>query len=1044
MRRRDFLGLLAVAPLGCGGRDETMAHSLKPDYLQLIPGMRQDFATELAPPGTLRDAINCRYTRQGSLSARRGCDAVASTTHGNVHEIQNSGGLVLASSIGDAPCLGTEQGKMFALDTTGGLFNFSGNFSTVIPLRRRKGLISERSGSIAQAKYGIAANSAGYVLVASCDGSNSLNVSIEAEDGTPLWYESALATATKCLAISQNNVLILVSQNSTTLTAHTFTITNGAIAYSAATVGTLQSASQYWDICEGPTTSWYLVYQVLATRLDVDRYNTGLSFQGTLAQITVSGNCPCSVFYDSTNARVWAGWWNDPGVTGEVRLRAWNTSGTALCAVTTLATSTFARPPLIGMPGSVGSAFFTYNRLNSRTVYGYVTLPGNPANVCTSTSYSAWWVFAMSKPDANQRSWCVTVSGKSTGEFVIERFVLLRWNADASFGSSMLELSGPMFDSQVTGLPIDFFASASNRSGLLTFAVYRILRPGLGLGLRSLDVYQYEDVTRHPWRSTVKLGNSLIVSGQPTAFFGNSSGIGNVSGPVVEPRQGGVEIGFPLLPDITSATEQATGSLTALGTYSYQVVLEWISPSGERHRSRPSDPVSVTLTGGNFGVALTITAPNWGQRWDDTCACYPVAHVYRTENGGQVHYRVTPGSGAPIANDATDGLVDYIDELSDADMLVYGEALYVDQALCDYDLAPSCRFMWRDERRIWTGGLWDEDQVCCSLDQIPEQPTEFSDFAGLNGPAFRISIGEPCTGGEYQDGVNYLFAKNAIYAVSGNGPDRQGNGEFSPPRVITKETGCIDYRSVKATSRGIFFRSARGLELLPRGGGLPIFIGAQIQDLMASWPDVLSVAIHADTTERTARFLLAESGAQSGSVVAVFDLDVSGWSYDSHVSDKRVLGEWPSGTFLGHDDQTGTDCGLLDTDDSLTITDDGEPVMMTLRTNWISPFGLGGYGRVNSAQFIMSRPVLNDTIAAQAVVVGGHGDNFDTIGRNWTFTGSFSGPIAREMTIAKESSSMWFQIQLTRVGSGYSPAVHAIALELGALSGTRRNPASSQ
>ncbi len=163
-----------------------MAHSLggaQPILLQ--PGMRQDLTNDMAPVGTLSDAKNCRFSRPGGVVGRNGTQRVLSTTHGNVHEIQGHD-LAVSSSIGDAPALGTDQGKMFSRDETGALWNFCGNFSTVVPLRKRKGLATERNGTIGTEKYGIAANSAGYVLVASCATNSSLCASIEADDGTPL------------------------------------------------------------------------------------------------------------------------------------------------------------------------------------------------------------------------------------------------------------------------------------------------------------------------------------------------------------------------------------------------------------------------------------------------------------------------------------------------------------------------------------------------------------------------------------------------------------------------------------------------------------------------------------------------------------------------------------------------------------------------------------------------------------------------------------------------------------------------------------------
>lgn len=1052
MQRRDFIGLLGCGLLGCGGRDD-VAHSLRTDHVQLSPGMRQDLTPENAPAGTLALAQNVRYVKSGGISLRPGFDYVASTTQGNTHEIQGSGGLSFISAVGETPALGTAAGKVFAQDTGSGLFNFCGNFSTVVPVRRRRGLITERAGSVSSDKYGIASNSDGYVLIAACDVSGQLSVALEAPDGTRIVDDYSLGPATKCSAISVNGVFVVVSQNGTTLTARAFVLTAGALTYNQVSAGALFNSSKYWDICEGPSGTWFIVYQDTATNITIAQLNSVPAALATgFVSITVAGNVPVSVFWDDTNARLWIGWWNDPGVTGEVRLRAFTSAGTALCAITTLATSTFARPPLLGMPGALGSAFFTYNRLNTRTVFGYVTLPANAANQCTSVSYSAWWVCAISKPDARQRSWCKTVRstppGYTSGDTIVERSLLLKWEADASFGSSAVELSGPLYENaDFLTVPIDQFASASNKGSSIIFATTRVVRnTAVGQVLRVIDVYQYQDVTMHATRSCVALGSSLAISGQPSTVFGRGRGVGSLSGPIVQARQGGVEIGFPLSPQITLLTQTTVGGLVVGGTYSYVAVFEWISTSGERHRSAPSDPVSVTMTAGNFGVDVTISAPNWGQRWDPSVSSYPVVHVYRTENGGTVHYRATPGSGAPVANDVTDGLVVFSDPLTDAQLLSQGDALYTDAALCDYDLAPSARFMWRDERRVWFGGLWEPEQVACSLDIIPAQPIEYSDFEGLNGPVFRVLIGEPVTGGAYQDGVNYVFAEKAIYVFSGEGPDRQGNGDFSRPRIITSETGCIDYRSVIATSRGIFFQSTRGIELLPRGGGTPQFVGAGIQDLLAEYPTVLGAAIHLSVSSRSVRFVLSSAVDLESTIVAVYDLDIGAWSYDTTTQAISCIGSWPSGTAMGLRSQSDTNCALSDSKTASSHEDGGgfAPTLQ-LRTNVVRPWGLAGYGRLNSVTALFSSATATISLTMGAVLDDPATPGGSSLSKGWAFTGAGPRSDYRELTVTRECTGFALTITLANTGSPtLYPAIHGLTIEAQQLEGARRLPASEQ
>lgn len=1048
MRRRGFLhGFGSTVFLwACGGRDD-VAHSLPTQHIQFVPGMRQDLTDELAPPGSLYSAANVRYSKTGGIFVRPGTSLQSATTQDSSHVITGTTPLSYLGKIGDTALLGKSDGENFALDADG-RFNFCGLTSTVLPLRKRYGLVTERSGAVASNRYASASSTSGYVLVASCDGGSNLNVSVQSDDGTQIVSEvSALATATKCAAVAIGDTFILVSQNGATLTGHAIAISaSGAVTYTTVAVATLNSASQYWDICDAPSGFWYLLYQNTATNITLERWSTALSINGfNIVAITVTGNCPCSIFYDSTNSRIWAGWIDNFGATNLVKLRAWTTGGVALCAVTTLPTTAGGfGVPLIGMPGSVGSAFFTHNPSSFRCTFGYVTLPANAANVCTSVSYHAWWVNAISKPDARQRSWAVTTAttwtsstaaeSYTSGDTVVSKNMLLKWKLDnAASGSVLVELACREYDWNLSARPADYFSVASSVSGVYTFAAPIDLRVG---ALRSLEVYQYQDSDAHRWRSKVNMGAGIDVAGQPITMFGRSRGVADLAGTGTPPRLGGSEVGFPMAPQIISVAETANANLTLLGTYDYIAVFEWIT-NGERHRSAPSAPLKLTLTGANAGVNLTISAPNIGQRWDDSTSSYPVIHIYRTEAGGNVHWRITPGDGAPVARDATDGIISYNDQTSDALALFYGDALYVDQALCDYSLAPSCRFMWRDERRIWFGGLWEADQVACSLDIIPDQPIESSDFAGLNGPVFRVLIGERATGGEYQDGVNYVFARRAIYAFSGDGPDRQGNGDFSRPRVITRETGCKDYRSVRATSRGVFFQSDRGIELIPRGGGNPVFVGAGITDLIATYSECLGTAIHADGKGRSVRFLM-QNPSNSQRIVAVYDLDYGAWSLDSFPYDVDVIGEWPNGTALGLADLSGSDCALVALNDSTDAQDGGGAITSTLQTNVIRPWGIVGYGRLNSVNALFSK-----TNSSDAITLGANVDGVASPGGAWNLDGT-DGSEYREITICKECTGFDLTIEFSRGNAARQAVFHGVTVETTQLQGSRRNPASKQ
>lgn len=1023
-----------------------MAHSLLGQPLQFLPGIRQDLAPETAPAGTLAEANNVRYGRLGGVYARPGTTAVSSVTQGSDHEIQGSS-LSFLGKVGTTALIGTTQGKIFSRDETGGIFNFAGTFSTCLPLRKRASVTGEGGGIAGEGfgslRYAISRNTGGYVLTGASNGSR-VHVSIEDADGARVYYDSF--TGTKCASVNTSTGFVLVLQNGTTLTGIVYTITSGVVASSSATVGTLSASSQYWDIAQGLSNDWFMIHQFSASAPHIlINAMSGTTSTNSVA-FAADVNTRVSIYRDS--AAVWVSWVDFTGA-DTVYARAYSGSLVALSAATVISGSGQIHPLLFGPVFSgLSGVFYAAKWAVGNApgmITGRLTLPGLAANPLTENRTGITFnVHPISKPDSSQRVWCMTKVDPSPytqdaisfteWDTAFQRVVLLRWRG-AGLLYPVIELSCTEFETDyvLSAFPTeDLFHAVSENSGTLTFAVPRRLRNGRPNGLFSLEVLEYETTDAHSHRSMVEMGGSLIVAGQPTEALSWS------------------DVGLPMDPEITATAQGTTGALTATGVYSYVAVYEWIDVYGRRHRSTPSRAISVTLTGVNDDVTLTLSCPNWGQRYQANESVFPVVHVYRTLNGGTVYYRITPGGGAPLALDNVDGVTTYLDIKSDAELLVTGEALYTDAALCDYQLAPSCRFVWRDERRVWFGGLWESDQIQCSLDVLPTQPIESSDFAGLNGPVYRLSIGEPATGGEYQDGVNYVFAKNAIYAFSGEGPDRQGTGSFSPPRVITRETGCIDYRSVKATSKGIFFQSKRGIELIPRGGGNPIFVGAAVQRLTEQYPTCRGVAIAADNRGRSLRFLVQDPGAH---IVLGYDLDLDAWWSDDHIPGGGALfseiGEWPDGLVYGLTSQATSTCAWLEQNNGTGLLDAGtQQIIYRVKTTQVRPFGLAGYGRVNEASLLWGG--LTGSVSMALTL------SLDGVDRSKTFAlTTTSGVDYRSITSGSatqehECTAVVLTVDVTRSAGGSGPSVgmglalHGFMLEGQAHPGNRRLSAAKQ
>lgn len=88
------------------------------------------------------------------------------------------------------------------------------------------------------------------------------------------------------------------------------------------------------------------------------------------------------------------------------------------------------------------------------------------------------------------------------------------------------------------------------------------------------------------------------------------------------------------------------------------------------------------------------------------------------------------------------------------------------------------------------------------------------------------------------DGILVIFKRNSIFVVDGDGPpENGGNGtEFSPPRQVMTEFGCIDARSLVYTPKGLMYRSARGIELLDRSLQVANFFGERVFRTVDAYP----------------------------------------------------------------------------------------------------------------------------------------------------------------------------------------------------------------
>jgi hypothetical protein len=128
-----------------------------------------------------------------------------------------------------------------------------------------------------------------------------------------------------------------------------------------------------------------------------------------------------------------------------------------------------------------------------------------------------------------------------------------------------------------------------------------------------------------------------------------------------------------------------------------------------------------------------------------------------------------------------------------------------------------------------------------------------------------------------------VFTRNRVYVVYGDGPSIAGtNSDLQPPLAIPTANGCIEPRSIVTTPAGVFYQSARGIEVIDNGLN-PSFAGMPVSVTTASFPVCTSAVMCGSTS--TVRFTFVTSEAyppvSNAGRSVVFDLRRNLWTVHS-------------------------------------------------------------------------------------------------------------------------------------------------------------------
>ena len=406
-------------------------------------------------------------------------------------------------------------------------------------------------------------------------------------------------------------------------------------------------------------------------------------------------------------------------------------------------------------------------------------------------------------------------------------------------------------------------------------------------------------------------------------------------------QSGEYEAGFIQAPVSTAATIiTAGGNLEPNSTYAHTAIFESLDTNGLIERSAPAVPRSCATTA-NTTATVEFSCLEFGQRW---VRC----KIYRTLANGSVFKLVGSVDASPAMS--VNPVFTFVDTYADSD-ITQNETLYtqIGQELATAQF-PACSFAAIGGDRLVCAGGFNGKTLHFSKLFLPHLCPEFAD-----DDAFRKRLPADVTGVAFLD--NWVaFTREGIYVITGDGPDGAGEGFFAPYYRLPYQVGCIDWRGVLVTDVGVFFQSARGLELLPRGFGAPVIMD-QVEDTLASYPIITSArAFYSSSTgEQVARWTAVASEEAASGVVITYDLTFKTWQVDTYAADGPACfqSEWqgepvlaPASTLVGANgasrwhpfrvQDTGYD-------------DQGLAVPMLLRTGDVRPWGMLGHGVIHRA-----------------------------------------------------------------------------------------------
>lgn len=385
------------------------------------------------------------------------------------------------------------------------------------------------------------------------------------------------------------------------------------------------------------------------------------------------------------------------------------------------------------------------------------------------------------------------------------------------------------------------------------------------------------------------------------------------------------ENGFFLWPDYVEVSTSGTGGTITAQQYFYIATYEWSDNQGNVFRSAPSIPVTVTTTGATS--SNTINVPTLRLTYKISNPAKIV--IYRWSAAQQTYYQVTSLT-SPLLNDTSVDYVTFVDTQPDS-AIIGNNILYTTGGILENISAPAPKIMTLFNNRLFMIDAEDQNLLWFSKQVIENTPVEMSDLLTMYIAPSVSAAGStgPLTAMSPLDDKLILFKSNAIYYISGTGPDNSGaNSQYSEPIFVNSTIGCVNQQSIVFMPNGLMFQSDKGIWLLGRDLSTS-YIGAPVQELTLD--ATVQSAVNVPGTNQV-RFTL-DSG-----ITLMYDYYYGQWGTFTNVPAVSSTLYKSLHTYLDSS-------GRVFQETPGVYLDNTNPVLMSFTTSWLNMAGLQGYER---------------------------------------------------------------------------------------------------